>query len=94
MKDFEELKSWFLSATPGDFPPAPFKLLPYATVLNTEKWMAKIREDLNLTLSPRSKYRGLEKELQDAYKCSLDHISNTLKKQSSESLTLEPDELF
>jgi len=95
MQPFEELKSWFLSVTPGDFPPAPFELLPYVTIIDTAKWIAKVREDLNLTYSPRSKYGALHKELQDAYLiCNSENIKKTQKAQSLESLILEPDELF
>jgi hypothetical protein len=92
---FEELKSWFLAAMPGGFPPAPFKLLPWKTVLDTKGWLKKIREELNIAYSSRSKYGALQKEIEDAKEIwNLENIKRTQSAQSSKSLTVEPDELF
>lgn len=61
----ETLRRFVLSLTPADLPPAPFRLHPWADVLDTGRYLAWLQRDVAMgPKSPRARYGVLRGDME------------------------------
>ena len=59
-----ELASFVLALTPGDLPPTPFQLTPWAKVLDSARYLVWLKRDIVMgSDSPRARYGALQTDM-------------------------------
>lgn len=67
MLDWVNLWDWVQAVTPEQLPPAPFELHPKCQVVNSDLWLAKLKEDALHKRGPRAKTGAVHADMRRLY---------------------------